>query len=353
MKKKIGLGGLLLIGILILTWYFVFRNYPMREMLDILANVDLRYVGAGIGCMGIFLVCEGCNIRRALKVQGREVCFSAGLRYAVLGFFFSSVTPASTGGQPVQLLKMHRDGIPAAYASMALLLELSSYQTVVILFGMCGLIALYPVLEHTIGAMSCLIMIGVFGNMLYLAFVLMAIFSKRVSVGIMSLLSWLMEKLRIRSRENICDKLCHMLEEYQRSAQIVRRHPVFIIKMLLTTAVQMLAMYSIPIWVYQAFGIQSTGGAGVLAIQGLGILKILALQAILYISVSVLPLPGAVGVSEGGFLLLFQLLFSEGQIGEAMLLCRGISFYLPVLICGVLIAAESLRRGKKTCLCCI
>ena len=52
------------------------------------------------------------------------------------------------------------------------------------------------------------------------------------------------------------------------------------------------------------------------------------------LSVGALPLPGAVGVGEGGFLAVFRMLFPSQLLGGAMLLSRGISFYLFVLLTG-------------------
>ncbi|MFR7897973.1 lysylphosphatidylglycerol synthase domain-containing protein, partial [Turicibacter sanguinis] len=76
-------------------------------------------------------------------------------------------------------------------------------------------------------------------------------------------------------------------------------------------------------------------------------LKVLSLQAILYIAVSAIPLPGAVGVSEGGFVMLFATLFPKMLIDSAMLLSRGISFYLFVAISGLVVLLGHLLIAKQ------
>lgn len=57
-----------------------------------------------------------------------------------------------------------------------------------------------------------------------------------------------------------------------------------------------------------------------------------------------MPLPGAVGVSEGGFLGIFKFLFPVNLLTSAMLLSRGISFYLCVLISGISVLYFTLRK---------
>ncbi len=49
------------------------------------------------------------------------------------------------------------------------------------------------------------------------------------------------------------------------------------------------------------------------------------------------------GVSEGGFLLIYKLLFPSTLLSSAMLLSRGISFYLFVAITGIAILGFSLK----------
>ena len=62
------------------------------------------------------------------------------------------------------------------------------------------------------------------------------------------------------------------------------------------------------------------------------IFEIITLQSIIYATVSGIPSPGAVGVSEGGFIAIFKHVFPENMINSAMLLNRGINFYLFVII---------------------
>ena len=70
------------------------------------------------------------------------------------------------------------------------------------------------------------------------------------------------------------------------------------------------------------------------------------MQAVLFATVSGIPSPGAVGVSEGGFIELFKKFYPKNQIASSMLLCRGINFYLFVLISCIVVIYSSLRDKK-------
>ena len=77
------------------------------------------------------------------------------------------------------------------------------------------------------------------------------------------------------------------------------------------------------------------------------IIQIISLQAILYATVSGIPLPGAVGVSEGGFLAIFRHIYSENMVNSAMLLSRGINFYLFVIISSIVAMIGTIREKKQ------
>ena len=58
-------------------------------------------------------------------------------------------------------------------------------------------------------------------------------------------------------------------------------------------------------------------------------------------------LTGVVGVSEGGFIALFKNIYPQTMINGAMLLSRGVNFYLFVIVSGFVVARSFWGRGKK------
>ena len=97
--------------------------------------------------------------------------------------------------------------------------------------------------------------------------------------------------------------------------------------------------YSVPFFIYKAFGL-----------QGRDAVQIFAIQAILYSTVSGIPLPGAIGISESVFLTIYGTAFSKEMISGAMLLSRGITFYLYVIVSLVVVLISMFitrnRKGK-------
>ena len=112
------------------------------------------------------------------------------------------------------------------------------------------------------------------------------------------------------------------------------------IKTFLTSTLQLISYHSVCFFVYLALGTPYLSNVHINYIQ------ITSLQSFLYLSVSVLPLPGTVGVNETGFSLLYNSIIPKAHVDSAMLLSRGISFYLFVIITGCILLYLSFRKKK-------
>ena len=76
-------------------------------------------------------------------------------------------------------------------------------------------------------------------------------------------------------------------------------------------------------------------------------MQIATMQAVLYATVSGIPSPGAVGVSEGGYLAIFETIYPQTMLNSAMLLNRGINFYLFLIISAVVVIINALKTKNK------
>ncbi|MCG8513134.1 MAG: flippase-like domain-containing protein [Halanaerobiales bacterium] len=74
--------------------------------------------------------------------------------------------------------------------------------------------------------------------------------------------------------------------------------------------------------------------------------EIVAMQSLLYMAVSFLPVPGTAGVAEGGFYLLFKVIFSN-QVIYATLLWRLLVYYLGLLLGGILVVLIKIKAAVK------
>ena len=323
-KKKIIVNSLVFLAVLSLTFYIVFSKISFSQMMTSINLVKTGYVIAGLLCMGIFALGEGLNIRRPLNMFGDDVTVMQGVKYAVIGFFFSSVTPSASGGQPMQLYYMHADGIKVSHGSLALLFELLSFETVVTVFSIVGYITQHRLLVESMGNTRYLLLVGIVVSVLVALFIIMAIFSRNAIAVICRLITATVGIFSKKKAEVLKEHSIRMIVEYRNSAVYFKENKMIFVKTLVTSAVQLLAMFSVTYLVYKGFGLSEYSA-----------IEIILLQAVLFTAVAFLPLPGAVGASEGAFVLVFRIIFPHGLLAPAMVLSRCLSFYICVIISGI------------------
>ncbi len=257
--------GLCLVALLAwFTFYVLLSGHSAQTLGSTLVRADIRFVFMGVACMLLFVNCEAANIRLLMRTFGKKVPYWRSLSYAFTDFYFSAITPSATGGQPMQLYYMVRDGFGAAHSSFSLLATAAVYQMTVLVYGCVMVGANLPFVMGESRVIRLLLVFGIY------------------------------------------------------------------------SAVQLTALYLVPYWACRALG---------LSVQ---IKDVLALQAILSLAVTAVPLPGSVGASEGSFLALYRTLLGTGQSFSVMLLSRGISFYAMLCISGLVTAfLQFARRGKS------
>lgn len=270
-----------------LTFFVIFKEDNVGKIFKIIQKVDIKFIAIAILCMCCFILSEGINIARTLKLLGCKVNFINSIKYALVGFFFSSVTPSASGGDPMQLYYMKKDGLPIGHSALALLTEFSSFQFVTVIIALIGFIINYNFIQNSVGNIKYLLLIGVAINVAILAIILLTIFSNKIIHILLNLVCKILEKLHYRKVASFKEKCLEQIQEYKAGSKLLKRNKKILFKIILTTIVQIVLYHSIPYIIYLSFGLNEAN-----------FLQFLSLQAVLYISVSSIPLPGAVGASE-------------------------------------------------------
>ena len=134
------------------------------------------------------------------------------------------------------------------------------------------------------------------------------------------------------------DKINEKINIFHESSNYIKENKMVVIKSFVTCIIQVLINYIGPYLIYKSFGFSENS-----------LWLFISMQAILFICVSFVPIPGSVGASEAGFLGVYQFLFPASYLSSAMLLSRGISFYLFVLITGIVVIVSHYKiiKNKK------
>ena len=328
-------GGLFLI-LIIFTFYFVFKDMDLNAVAKTISNVNIMYILTAVTCMCVFLLCEASNFRRNLSALGCKTNLLKCINYSVQGFFFSSITPSASGGQPMQAYQMYKDDIKISHSTLVLFVEFIFFQTVTIMYAIIGFISQRSLLAGKVNSLMILFTIGLICNFAMLMALVLVLFYSEGVKKILNVIVGFLKFCRFKKADVLKEKVDSVIDDYKECAMYIVKNKGIMVKTFITKCIQIFALHSIPYWIYRSFGFNEYS-----------IFVFIGVQAVLFISVSALPLPGSVGVSESGFLTLFKLFFPVTVLNEAMLLSRGVSFYLFVFLCGMFILVKGFKDSRE------
>jgi uncharacterized protein (TIRG00374 family) len=336
-RKKSVLSGSVLLALTGLTIYLLLRGQSISQLGEILGRLRPGWLVVGLLLMLAFVGCEALCSRLILARLGHRVSYPQCLGYSFTGFYFSSITPSATGGQPAQVYYMSRDGVPPAHGALNMMLIAVCYQVVIVLSAAAAALLRPGILEKMGGGMGLLLIYGGAVNLALTAGMLCLMFlpgaARKLSGWV---LNWLARLRLVRRPELAREKLERQLEEYRAGAQCMKENPGLVLCLLGVTFVQLTAQFAVPFAVYRAFGLTGYGPG-----------EIIAAQTLVTLAVASLPLPGAVGAAEGGFVRTMAIFFGVGLVTPAVLVSRGISFYTFLLVSGGVTLLVHLRSRRR------
>lgn len=323
-KLRTLLGSIAFLAVLLaVTFYVIFKDNSLSDIMGAVKSTEPAWLVAGIALMYLSITCQAWAMYVPFKKLGQRVPFIKCLGYAFTGTYFSAITPSNTGGQPMQIYYMCRDGVNVSYVTLTMLLTNVAYQFTVICYGLVMFFLRHSFVLQNISGFWGLIVYGIVVNTAIIVVLLFLLTSSSFAEKASSRLINLGTKLRlIKDRDAMLDKVGRQITEYRAGAEAIKHNPRLITSTIGITILQMTTLYLIPFAVFKGFGL-----------SGCSVFDIVALQAILYIAVSFVPLPGAVGVTETGFVRLFGLIFGE-LVMPSMLVSRAINFYSVLFVSG-------------------
>jgi len=337
--KKLALNIGIFLVLIILTFNFVLKDLDLSKMMSLAVTVNPLYIVLAIIFMATFVMCEAINIRRVLVLLEGNINMIKCIKYACVGFFYSAITPFASGGDPLQIYYMSRDNVDVSSSTLAIFLDLASYQIVTISIAVISFIANISLVESINSSLYWFLIAGVAFNGIILIFLLIFMFSPKISNGLSKIVSKISEKSKSEKIGKFDSWLKNEIKKYQKSSKFIKKNKMVLVKNLATTTIQILCFYSIPIIMFLSLGVAPKM-----------CLQLFSLQAILTVAVSIFPLPGAVGANEIGFIAIYSTLVGKGIVNSTMLLSRGISFYLFVIVTGlfIVIANNHKKVAKNT-----
>ena len=335
-RKKIIFNGVFLAVVFALTIYGVFHGEDLSSMMDAIHRADKRWLIPGIALVAFFIWGESIIIWYMMRSSGIQLKKRTCFLFSSVGFFFSCITPSASGGQPMQIYYMKKEKISIPVSTVILMIVTITYKLVLVVIGIGIAIFGRGFLHKYLEGILPVFYLGLALNIFCVTFMTILVFHPLLAKAIMVKGMKLLERLHlVKKKDGRLKKLEDSMDTYRNTAAYLKNNPLVIVKVIEITFIQRMALFAVTWFVYQAFGLHGTG-----------FWEILFLQAVISVSVDMLPLPGGMGISETLFLNIFSPVFG-GLLLPGMVLSRGLGYYGELLISAVFTVVAQLTIGKK------
>lgn len=325
-----------LLAVFGLTVYGVFHGEDLGAMMDAIRSSQIGWLVPGVGLVVFFIWGESTIIWYMMQSFGirlkKRVCFL----FSSVGFFFSCITPSASGGQPMQIYYMKKEKIPIPVSTVVLMVVTITYKLVLVVIGLGITIFARGFLHHYLEGILPVFYLGLALNVFCVTLMTVLVFHPVLAREMLLKGMGLLERLHLmKKKEARRQKLNDSMEVYRETAVYLKDHKRVLFHVIIITFLQRMALFSVTWFVYRAFQMQGTPAVDVVF-----------LQAVISVSVDMLPLPGGMGISETLFLNIFAPVFRQVLL-PAMVLSRGLGYYSQLLISALFTVAAQLHYTNE------
>lgn len=312
----------LMVGIVYFTFSILMKQYSWQEIRESLSQTRWSYMVFAFSLIVLHEVCLASNLQYLLNLFiGQKIPFGLALQTVIVGFYFNNITPSASGGQPMEVYFLHRRGVKVAHSSLVFITM--SFFFYLSMFFYTGLTFIVDgdVVMASLGdkKMMVLFLAGLIFNFFVAVFCYLICYKPaRLRVVVKFLMSILVSLKLVKNSAKNLRKVARFLRSYSHGSQQIIGNRKAFFRLLTCCLIQVAALFTIPFAVSLALGAEPDWQF----FRG-----IFGLQAVLYMATSAMPTPGAVGVTEGGFISMFSKILPATVVMPAMILTRVVNLY--------------------------
>lgn len=320
-----------------ITLYVIFHGQDFHALFAGIKELDFRYLLGAVVLGILFVSMEGIMIWHLLKSMKGVSSLRQCIGYSFIGFFYSGITPSATGGQPMQLYYMCRDGNKGSDSSVVLMTVAAFYKLVLVLIGIGTAIVWGRNGREYLGTYEGLFWLGLFLNTALVVMIvcLMAMpqIMERIACKVLGFADRIFGLKNVEVKK---EKVAGFIRNYKKSASYLRKNKGILFRILFLTFLQRGMVFFVTALVYKGYGL-----------SGYSVWHIMALQAAIYIAVDMLPVPGSQGITEMMYRKVMLPVFGANYLMPSMIVTRAVNFYILLLLSLTVVIGQHFVIDRK------
>lgn len=335
--KNIRKNTILILLITLLVLVLVLKE-DFASTVDALKSMDYKYLLLAIIIFAISILLKAIVSYKVVN-EKEKYSLKESIKHNVIVQFFNGITPFSTGGQPMEVYMLKEHGIRVSHGTNFIMQNFIFYQIALVIFGLFAV--LYNAKFHLFPdspVLRKLVLLGFMINTLVAVFLFIVAFSKKFTSFITYHAINILTKLKlVKDKEATKERWKERITEFHKSTQELKKRKLLALGGILLNLLSLACFYIVPLLiVYSLHDFES-----------LTAVDSLVTSAYVLIIGSFVPIPGASGGIEYGFLSFFHAFLSSGVTSAVLLVWRFITYYLPMIIGAIVFNID--EGSKKEC----
>ena len=335
--KKVIVRSLFLCLVTVILFYYILKD-NFNESILLLSKSNLIYIFFAIVCYVCFILLEAYLIKILINKINKKYSMKKASILTIMTRFFNGITPFSVGGEPLQVYELSKENIKISDSILIITEAFIIHEIAVCFLALISIICKIIFHLNPNNFVWSITLIGFFVNFIIILVVTFISIKINVAKKIGDFFIKLLNRLNIiKNKDKTIEEWHNKCTEYSIGYKELLKNKSFLLNGVLIIVGSML--FNFLIAYFSVLAIDAT--------VNINVIYSLILSSLIYISATFIPIPGgSVGI-EYCYLNYFALLIPENIVITSLVVWRFISFYLPMIIGGIVFNIIDNKRTLK------
>ena len=254
----------------------------------------------------------------------------------LISLFLNGVTPFQTGGQPFQVYLLRKEGMRVTDSTNAMIKDSLAYQAALLIIAVIALLfnLKLNICEHD-RYLILAVLLGFIVNFVVLSILIFVLAAKKTGYKILNnLINFIFKFKLTRKYAHSKEKLQESLTYFYENRKSISKNKKTLLIGLMFHIIHLVTLYLVPIIVFKSIGVN------------IGMIEGIVCTALVMLVANFIPIPGATGGIEYGFMQFFGKYVSGALLSSGMLLWRFATYFFGLIIGGIILVLKTEDKIK-------
>lgn len=334
-KKHKNILNIIVLIIITFIVLFVSLKDDFNNIIDKIVNVHIGFLLLAIVMILVYWILRSYALHIFTKKLDKDNKYKNSFQLVLRTQFFNAITPFATGGQPYQVYYLVQQGLSVSKSTNVIIQNFIVYQIALVSLGILAVLYNFSFnLFSKNDLLQKLVMIGFIANTLVIIILFIVSFSKKLNKKLINIGISILTKLRlVKDKEKKLKEWDAYINKFHGGAKRLLADKWDFIKTILCNMLALCCLYSIPVILLYSMG----------DFTSYNVITAIVTSAYVMLIGSFVPIPGASGGLEYGFLEFYGNFIGGSTLRAIMLLWRFVTYYLGLIMGSI---ALNIKRVK-------